>query len=62
MDDRPREREDGEVSEASNLEDAGAAETPSDAVAGHPTDDDVQEGSTGPNARSGRDGETGGTS
>lgn len=50
------------MSEASNLEDAGAAETPSDAVAGHPADDDVQEGSTGPNARSGRDGETGGTS
>ncbi|WP_181411043.1 hypothetical protein [Nocardioides humi] len=41
------------MSEVGNLDDAGAAETPSDAVAGHPTDDDVQEGATGPNARTG---------
>jgi hypothetical protein len=43
----------GQVSEVGNLDDAGDVESPSDAVAGHPTDRDVQEGKTGPNARTG---------
>ncbi|WGY01155.1 MULTISPECIES: hypothetical protein [unclassified Nocardioides] len=36
-----------------NLDDAGEVEAPSDSVAGHPTDRAVQEGRTGPNARTG---------
>ncbi|MBM0127078.1 hypothetical protein [Pimelobacter simplex] len=43
----------GQVSEVGNLDDAGEVETPSDAVAGHPTDRDVQEGEAGPDARTG---------
>ncbi len=43
----------GQVSEVGNLDDAGEVESPSDAVAGHPTDRDVQEGKTGPDARTG---------
>jgi hypothetical protein len=57
MEKRPRQRQetraDGEVSEVGNLDGAGTVEAPADAVAGHPTDDDVQEGATGPNARTG---------
>ncbi|WGX97878.1 hypothetical protein [Nocardioides sp. L-11A] len=60
MEQRPRHREDstpdgqdGQVSEVGNLDDAGTAESPADAVAGHPIDDDVQEGAAGPNARTG---------
>ena len=43
----------GQVSEVNNLDDAGEVETPSDAVAGHPTDRAVQEGKAGPDARTG---------
>jgi hypothetical protein len=43
----------GQVSEVSSLEGAGEPITPGDAVAGPPTDDDVQEGATGPEARTG---------
>ncbi|TQK69603.1 hypothetical protein FBY23_1369 [Nocardioides sp. SLBN-35] len=43
----------GQVSEVGNLDDAGEVEAPSDSVAGHPTDRAVQEGRTGPNARTG---------
>ena len=59
MENRPRDPQQGEhvskgqVSEVGNLADAGEAETPSDSVAGHPSDRDVQEGRTGPNARTG---------
>ncbi|TNM44230.1 hypothetical protein FHP29_05880 [Nocardioides albidus] len=52
MDNRPREDEQGQVSEVSGLDEAGMR-SPSDAVAGHPTDDEVQEGATGPDARTG---------
>ncbi|MBM7516366.1 hypothetical protein [Nocardioides nitrophenolicus] len=47
------EREQGQVSEVSRLDDAGEVVSPSDSVAGHPTDRDVQEGKAGPNARTG---------
>ncbi|WP_436698153.1 hypothetical protein [Nocardioides sp. BYT-33-1] len=53
MEKRPRQTSDGELSEVGSLDDAGTAESPGDAVAGHPTDDDVQEGATGPDARTG---------
>jgi hypothetical protein len=43
----------GQVSEVSGLEGAGEPISPGDAVAGHPKDDDVQEGATGPDARTG---------
>ncbi|MFC5728539.1 MULTISPECIES: methyltransferase domain-containing protein [Nocardioides] len=43
----------GQVSEVSSLEGAGEPISPGDAVAGHPEDDDVQEGATGPDARTG---------
>jgi len=46
-------REHGQVSEVSRLDDAGEPLSPSDSVAGHPTDRDVQEGKAGPNARTG---------
>jgi len=49
----PEGHQESQVSEVANLDDAGVAQSPSDAVAGHPTDDDVQEGATGPNARTG---------
>ncbi len=42
----------GELSEVASRKAAGPT-TPGDAVAGHPFDDDVQEGATGPNARTG---------
>lgn len=42
----------GELSEVASRKSAGTT-TPGDAVAGHPFDDDVQEGATGPNARTG---------
>lgn len=42
----------GEVSEVASHKAAGPT-TPGDAVAGHPFDDDVQEGAAGPNARTG---------
>ncbi|HWJ09971.1 MAG TPA: hypothetical protein VNS46_11370 [Nocardioides sp.] len=42
----------GELSEVASRKSAGQT-TPGDAVAGHPFDDDVQEGATGPNARTG---------
>lgn len=43
----------GQVSEVGNLDEAGEVESPADAVAGHPTDRDVQEGKAGPDARTG---------
>lgn len=43
----------GQVSEVGSLDGAGEVESPSDAVAGHPTDRDVQEGKAGPDARTG---------
>lgn len=43
----------GQVSEVSSLEGAGEPTSPGDAVAGHPQDDEVQEGATGPDARTG---------
>lgn len=52
----PKDDSDGQVSEVSNLEDAGTPITPGDAVAGHPADsgpDGVEEGETGPNATTG---------
>ncbi|WP_207009126.1 hypothetical protein [Nocardioides aromaticivorans] len=42
----------GELSEVSSRKAAGPV-TPGDAVAGHPFDDDVQEGAAGPDARTG---------
>ncbi|HVK28343.1 MAG TPA: hypothetical protein VM575_08375 [Nocardioides sp.] len=42
----------GELSEVASRKAAGPT-TPGDAVAGHPFDDDVQEGAAGPNARTG---------
>lgn len=42
----------GELSEVASRKAAGPT-TPGDAVAGHPFDDDVQEGATGPDARTG---------
>ncbi len=51
--DQDRHQRKGQVSEVGNLADAGEVESPSDAVAGHPTDRDVQEGKAGPNARTG---------
>ena len=41
-----------QVSEVSNLEDAGEIEAPGDATAGYPDSEsgDAQEGTTGPNA------------
>ncbi|WP_435768338.1 methyltransferase [Nocardioides sp. SYSU DS0651] len=48
--------EGGQVSEVSGLDDAGGTITPGDSVAGHPTDqgeDSVDEGATGPDARTG---------
>lgn len=42
----------GELSEVASRKAAGTT-TPGDAVAGHPFDDDVQEGAAGPNARTG---------
>ncbi|GAA3531540.1 hypothetical protein [Nocardioides daeguensis] len=58
MENRPDPREaehagEGQVSEVGNLDDAGEVESPADAVAGHPTDRDVQEGKAGPDARTG---------
>ncbi|AJR18161.1 hypothetical protein GUY44_21110 [Pimelobacter simplex] len=52
MDPRARSDREGQVSEVDNLGDADEIE-PSDAVAGHPDDRDVQEGATGPDARTG---------
>lgn len=46
------EKSSGELSEVASRKAAGPT-TPGDAVAGHPFDDDVQEGATGPNARTG---------
>lgn len=46
------EKSSGELSEVASRKAAGTT-TPGDAVAGHPFDDDVQEGATGPNARTG---------
>lgn len=54
MESRPHEEQsEGQVSEVAGFGDAGEKESPSDAVAGHPTDDDVQEGAAGPDARTG---------
>lgn len=47
----PDENE-GQLSEVASRKAAGQV-TPGDAVAGHPTDRHVQEGATGPNARTG---------
>ncbi len=53
MANEPDENE-GQLSEVASRRAAGEV-TPGDAVAGHPSDRDVQEGSTGPNARTGED-------
>lgn len=47
----PDENE-GQLSEVASRKTAGQV-TPGDAVAGHPTDRNVQEGAAGPNARTG---------
>ena len=44
----------GELSEVASRKAAGPV-TPGDAVAGHPFDDDVQEGAAGPDARTGNE-------
>ncbi|KRA31179.1 MULTISPECIES: methyltransferase domain-containing protein [unclassified Nocardioides] len=46
------EETEGQVSEVGNLDDVGEIR-PEDAVAAHPDDREVQEGATGPNARTG---------
>lgn len=46
------EKSSGELSEVASRKAAGPT-TPGDAVAGHPFDDDVQEGAAGPDARTG---------
>lgn len=48
------EENEGQLSEVASRKSAGEV-TPGDAVAGHPSDRGVQEGSTGPNARTGDD-------
>lgn len=48
----------GEVSEVGNLDEVEEIR-PEDAVAGHPDDRDVQEGATGPDARTGNQDEVG---
>ncbi|MEV5001561.1 hypothetical protein [Nocardioides sp. LML1-1-1.1] len=48
------EENEGQLSEVASRKAAGEV-TPGDAVAGHPSDREVQEGSTGPNARTGED-------
>ena len=57
-DQESRQRE-GQVSEVVSLANAGEVESPSDSVAGHPSDRDVQEGKAGPNARTGNQDEEG---
>ncbi|GAA3679253.1 hypothetical protein GCM10022237_43180 [Nocardioides ginsengisoli] len=52
MEQSNREQGRGEISEVDNLGDGGEIE-PGDSVAGHPHDRDVQEGATGPDARTG---------
>ena len=47
----------GQVSEASSMADATEPIQPDQSVAGAPNDEDVQEGKTGPNARTGNDGD-----
>lgn len=53
----PAQDDGGQVSEASNLENADEPIMPDQAVAGSPDDEsgDVQEGKAGPNAQSGND-------
>lgn len=46
------EENEGQLSEVASRKTAGQV-TPGDAVAGHPTDRNVQEGAAGPNARTG---------
>ena len=48
----PEEREEGQLSEVASRLSAGPV-TPGDSVAGHPTDEDVDEGATGPDALTG---------
>ncbi len=54
----PDQDESGQVSEVSNLEDAGGPIMPDQAVAGAPDAESgtVQEGKTGPNALTGQEG------
>jgi hypothetical protein len=52
MEHRKSEQDDGQVSEVDNLGDGSQIE-PGDSVAGHPDDRDVEEGATGPDARTG---------
>ena len=52
MERKAHDQDRGEISEVDNLGDGSQIE-PGDSVAGHPDDRDVQEGATGPDARTG---------